>query len=159
MLMRIAKLSVLAVAVLLASVALPAFAASNNDATVATFVQGMARSMNLNATDARIAADSLRAVGVRLPADLELNKRLTEADVVQISQAAGLPVNTSNPEAFFTGDQVDRFFDVFGSELTSVGNENADQTPRVAWFDPFYKGKGKKVGWLKKGYRTPTEPE
>jgi hypothetical protein len=103
--------------------------------------------------------DSLRAVGVRLPADLKLSKRLTEADVVEISQSAGLLVNTSNPEARFTGDQVDRFFDVFGSELTAAGQENSNLTPQAPWFDIFTKGKGKKKGWLKKGHRTPTEPE
>ena len=150
--MRSVKLSVLAVAVILAVTAIPALAA--NDSTVGRFVQEMARAKNLNATDATIAADSLRAVGVRLPADLRLNKRLTERDVVEISRGAGLPVSTTNPDAVFDGDQVDRFFLVFGKEL---GVTEPDR-PHTPWFDPFTKGKGKHKGWGK-GHRTPSEPE
>jgi hypothetical protein len=156
MLMRSVKLSVLAVAVLVAAIATPAIAAG--EATVGQFVQEMARAKNLNATDARIAVDSLRAVGVRLPDDLKLSDRLTEGTVVRIARAAGLPVNTSNPDAVFDLDQVDRFFDVFDAELGAGPVDDETVTPHTPWFDPFTKGKGKHKGWGK-GHRTPSEPE
>ena len=153
--MRSVKLSVLAVAVVLAMTAIPALAA--NDSTVGQFVQEMARAKNLNATDATIAADSLRAVGVRLPADLRLNKRLTERDVVEISRSAGLSVSTTNPDAAFGAEQVNRFFLAFGSEF-GVSEPNEPVRPNTPSFDPFTKGKGKHKGWGK-GHRTPSEPE
>ena len=153
--MRSVKTSVLAVAVILAVTAIPALAAS--ESTVGLFVQKMARSKNLNATDATIAADSLRAVGVQLPPNLRLNKRLTERDVVEISRAAGLSVSTTDPEAPFDEDQVDRFFLAFGSEL-GVARPGQPDHPNDPSFDPFTKGKGKHKGWGK-GHRTPTEPE
>ena len=73
----------------------------------------------MNATDARIALDSLAAVGVRLPAGIDLNKRLTEADVTTISRLAGLRVSSSNPTDSFDSEEVERFFLAFGSELGS----------------------------------------
>ena len=112
--MRSVTRSVLAIAVLLAATAAPALAA---DVTIGQFVQELAQAKKLNATDARIAADSLRTVGVRLPADLRLAERLTESDVVRISRAAGLLVSTANPEAPFDDEQMDQFFVVFGAEL------------------------------------------
>jgi hypothetical protein len=148
----------LAVAVLVAALAIPAFAAG--EATVGQFIQEMARAKNLNATDARIALDSLAAVGIRLPENLKLSKRLTEADVVQIARAAGLPVNTSDPEAAFDRDQVDSFFSVFAVDLGAnpPPNDGIIKPYGDIKTDPFTKGKGKKTGFLKKG-RTPTEPE
>ena len=154
--MRSVKLSVLAVAVLLIVSAIPALAA--NEATVGQFVKEMAKVKNLNATDARIAVDSLRAVGVRLPDNLRLEATLTERDVVDISRAAGLPVNTTNPEAVFDEEQVVRFFAAFGEEFGANPPDEGVVTPHTPWFDPFTKGKGKHKGWGK-GHRTPSEPE
>jgi hypothetical protein len=158
------RCGVMAVAALVVvAAAAPAFAA--NDVTVGDFVQRMATAKNLNASDARIAADSLRAVGVRLPADLKLSARLTEADVVTISRAAGLTVTSSNPERAFTDDQVDSYFFAFADELvagtgdetigTNLEPSNSQGQPP---FDPFTKGKGKHKGWGK-GHQSPSEPE
>ena len=154
--MRSVKLSVLAVAVLLVATALPVLAA--NQATLGYFLTEMAKAKNLNATDARIAVDSLRAAGVRLPDNLQLEKNLTERDVVDVSQAVGLPVNTTNPEGVFDEEQVARFFAAFDTELAPNPPEDGVITPHVPWFDPFTKGKGKAKGWGK-GHRTPSEPE
>jgi hypothetical protein len=148
--------SVLAIAALLAVSAAPALAA---DVTVGQFVQELARAKKLNATDARVAVDSLRTVGVRLPSDLKLSDRLTEAEVVRISRSVGLLVSTANPEAPFDDEQMDRFFDVFGVELAvkdnddPIGGETLDPT-----FDPWTKGKGNHYGHHKYS-RSPTEPE
>ena len=153
--MRSVTRSVLAVAVLLAAVAAPALAA---DVTIGQFVQELAQVKKLNATDARIALDSLAAVGVRLPADLKLADRLTEAEVVRISRAVGLWVSTTNPEAPFDEEQMDQFFVVFGSDLEATPPGDPIVEPHVPDFDPFTKGKGNHWGHYKGG-RTPSEPE
>ena len=152
--MRSVKLSVLAVAVLLAAVTAPALAA---DVTTGQFVQELARAKKLNATDPQIAVESLRTVGVRLPADLNLSQRLTEAEVVRISRSAGLLVSTTNPEAPFEEEQMDRFFVVFGAELEGTPGDPIVE-PLEPDFDPWEKGKGNHYGHYKGG-RTPSEPE
>jgi len=144
------------------ALALPTFAAS--DITVGSFVQKLAQSKNLNATDARIAADSLRAVGVRVPSDLRLTAPLTEGDVARIARAAGLNVSTNRPEADFTGDQVNQFISTFGTELALVGGGDSVSTQNHEdgngpAFNPYSKGKGGSKG-KKKGHDfTPTDPE
>ena len=158
-----------AAALLVVALAAPAVAA--NDVTVGQFVQRMAMVKNLNSTDAMIAADSLRAVGVRLPADLKMDARLTEADVVNISRAAVLRVTSSNPDKVFTSGQVDSFFFAFSDEIGVNGDpddENYGNTVRPygegygnGWgppFDPFTKGKGQAKGKAK-GWRSAWEPE
>ena len=165
----LARIGAVAVAALLvATVAVPAFAAT--DVTVGQFVQRMAASKNLNATDAQIAADSLRSAGVRLPANLEMRDPLREVDVVEISKAAGLRVSTSNPDKVFTGAQVDSFFFAFADEIVTGDPDDDVRTSTVrpygegngkGWgpaFDPFTKGKGQAKGKAK-GWRSPTEPE
>jgi hypothetical protein len=176
---KVNRLAAVAVAlILLAAVAAPALAGESD---VAGFIQQLARSKNLNATDPAIALDSLRAVGVRLPADMQLSKKLTESDVATISRAAGLLVTTSNPDAYFDEDKVDRFFAAFSVELgRSDGSdaftttecdssvENCDNPGQGSGpgtgngngpgFDPFSKGRGQKKGKAKQG-RTPTDPE
>jgi len=151
----------MAVVVALA-VAAPAFAAN---VTVGEFVQRVAIVKNLDATDALVASDSLRATGVRLPADLDLNAQLTESHVVAISRAVGLRLTSSNPDRVFESDQVDSYFVAFGSELvdpiTIVAPED-DGWPSENGppFDPWTKAKGH--GWHKgwgKGHQSPTEPE
>jgi len=159
-----------------ASLAIPAFAA---EATVGQFVQELARAKNLNATDARIAADALRAAGVRLPSNLDLGKRLTQADVATIAREFGLRVTTSRPGQAFDSEQVDQFFVSFAADLAITGSEsfatNDDCAPGEDCtnpgegsgpgngmsgppFDPFTKGKGKAKGKSKQG-QTPTDPE
>jgi hypothetical protein len=175
---KVNRLAAVAVAlILLAAVAAPALASGSD---VGNFLTLLAQSKNLNATDPAIALDSLRGVGIRLP-DMQLDKKLTEADVAKISRAAGLLVTTSNPEAYFDENKVDRFFAAFSVELgqnegsgvfsttecdSSVENcDNPGQgegpgtgNGNGPGFDPFSKGRGKKKGKAKQG-RTPTDPE
>ena len=159
--MNVKRLGALFVATLLVTAALPAFAAS--DATVGEFVIKLAKARNLAATDARVAVDALRGVGVRVPADLNYSKRLTEGDVARLSRVFGLNVTTTTPDNSFTTDQVDRFFATFGVDIgftvgTETGNSGADHASGLA-FDPYSKGKGGSKG-KKKGHDfTPTEPE
>lgn len=155
------RVAAMAVAlILMAAVAAPALA---SEATVGRFVQELAKVKNLNATDPAIAADSLRAVGVRLPSGLLFTKRLTERDVAEISRSAGLVVTTSNPDAYFGEEKVDRFFQAFSVELSLGGSSGAlppGETLETSGpgFDPFTKGKSNGNG-KGKGGRTPTEPE
>lgn len=153
--MRSVTLRALAIAVVLAAAAAPSLAA---DVTVGQFVQELARAKQLNATDAEIAAESLRSVGVRLPQDLRLSERLTEGDVVRISRAAGLSVSTTNPAAPFDEEQVDRFLVVFGVELGTTPPDDPVVEPHDPDFDPWLKGKGNHYGHHKYS-RSPTEPE
>lgn len=154
-----------AVAVALAvAVAAPAFAAN---ITVGEFVQRVAIVKNLDATDGLVAVESLRAKGVRLPADLDLNAQLTESDVVAVSRAVGLRLTSSNPDRVFEIDQVESFFVAFGAELVNpVATADDDWPGEGDWppenpqppFDPWTKGHGKHKGWGK-GHQSPTEPE
>jgi hypothetical protein len=154
--MKLKHLSALVIALMLVA-AIPALAAS--DYTIGQFVQELARVKNVNATDSRIAVDSLRAVGIRVPAGLDLTAALTEDAVVDISRAAGLRVATNNPGAPFDEGQVASFFSAFAVEL-GVGGEQDDppttQDRDPDKFDPFTKGKGNHYA---KGHRSPTEPE
>ena len=157
--------------ILVAVVALPALAADES-MTVGRFVTQIAENQHLDASDVPTAVGSLRAAGIRIPAGIDYNKRLTEGDVAQISQLAGLKVRTSSPGAYFDEGQVDRFMLSFAGELgtrgddsigtdshtnpgqgSGPGNGNGNGPP----FDPFAKGKhGKGKG---KGPHTPTDPE
>jgi len=154
------------------AIAAPVFAA--DEATVGYFIVQLAKAKQLNAADSEVAADSLAAVGIRLPSDLNLNGALTEGDVARLSRLAGVAVSTSRPEASFGRVQVERFFNSFGGELAdesgattracdpavencdNPGSGDPDHTDKP--FDPFSKGKGKKKGKAK-GARTPSEPE
>jgi hypothetical protein len=109
------RLGTVAIAIVLAvAVAVPAAA---GEITVGQFVQQLARAKNLNATDAKIAADSLAATGVRLPSGLDYSSVLTEGDVTSIARSAGLNVRTTNPGAVFDSTKADRFFSSFDGEL------------------------------------------
>ena len=157
--------AVVAVAALCVALTAPVVAAS--DITVGNFVQRLAQSKGLAATDARIASDALRGVGVRIPGDLVYANALTEGDVARISRAAGINVRTSNPENLFNTEQVNLFFVSFGDDLGNAVGTMSDDNPGQGSgpgngnggppFDPFTKGKhGKGKG---KGVFTPTDPE
>ena len=159
--MNVKRLGALFVAAAMVLVAVPTFAAS--DATVGDFVVRLAKARNLAATDARIAYDALRGVGVRLPADMSFSKRLTEGDVARVSRAMGLNVTTATPDNEFTNDQVDRFFSTFAVniQLNNTGNDTVagDGNNEGPPFNPYSKGKGGSKG-KKKGHNfTPTDPE
>jgi hypothetical protein len=167
MLMRkLIRLGAIAAAALMIAVTVaPALAAS--EVTVGRFVQELALHRNLNAVDVPTAVDSLRAVGIRLPADLDMNARLTEGDVVSISRAIGLRVTTSNPSTPFDQSQVESFFFALGDQVVSDSEYNTmtDSPYGTGYgkgngpaFDPFTKGKGKHKGKAK-GWQSPTEPE
>lgn len=147
------------------ALAVPAFAA--NEFTVGDFVQRLAQSRGLVSTDARIAGDALRGIGVRLPDDLSFANPLTEGDATRIARAAGFNVRTSNPSAIFGAEQVELFFVSFGDEAdgsvssqghTNPGNGsgpgNGNGGPP---FDPYTKGKHGKG--KAKHHPTPTDPE
>ena len=155
--MNVKRLGALFVALAMVAVALPAFA---GNATVGVFVINLANARNLGATDARVAVNSLRGVGVRMPADINLSKQLTEGDVASLSRALGVNVTTTNPDNAFTDDQVDRFFAAFAVNLQNVGGESNDTAASDGPpFNPYSKGKGGSKG-KKKGHSfTATEPE
>ena len=157
---------IVASAVMCLAFVTPAVAAS--DITVGDFVQRLAIAKGLAGTDVRVANDSLRGIGIRLPSELQFGNRLTEGDVATISRAAGLTVKTSNPLNDFTSQQTDTFLVSFKDDLGSDGNTTRSHTNPGGGsgpgngnggpaFDPFTKGKhGKGKG---KGAFTPTDPE
>jgi len=152
--------AVVVAALVIAALALPVLAAARAD--VGDLVRGIAQKKGLNATDARTAVDSLRGAGIGLPADLDLNKQLTQRDVARLSRSVGIRVTTNDPDATFSAEQLGRFLSSFSAELTSGDGEPnpgggggpGDNPP----FDPFTKAKGKGKGKAKFN-RTPTEPE
>ncbi len=103
------------------------------------------------------ALEALRAAGVLNAEKLRLDARLTEGDVVLISESMNLGIATDNPEREFSLSQTDTFFEVFGSaltldtmnsELVLTPEEDAHKVktrnPNAA--DPRLRGKGKKKG-------------
>jgi hypothetical protein len=153
-----------ALALLCAMVVAGAPSQADSTTDVGDFIVRLATAKNLNSADPQIARDSLAAIGVRLPSDLDLEKSLTEGDVATISRLAGLRVTTSRPDAEFSDAQLRDFFDSFGAELGATGAEgdnpgqgsgpgNGNGGPP---FDPFTKGQGKKKG---KGKQPVTETE
>ena len=135
----------------MAMIAAPALAAGQ-DLTVGKFLIEIAKVRQLDAVDAMTARNSLANVGIRV-GNLDLDKGLTQGDVVLISNAAGLPMSTSTPEAPFNNEQMGIFISTFGPELDGSDDTYTTQgdKPRV---DPRTKGNG-----LKKGlYKTPSEP-
>jgi len=161
---NVKRLGAMAVAVVLAvAFAAPAQA---TEITVGQFVQQLARAKNLNATDARIAADSLAAVGVVLP-PLNYGAALTEGDVALIARSAGLNVRTATPNAAFSANKSNRFFTSFSGELDEdngirtrrsyrKSEPGEDEAPDGEAEAPDGKGKGPGKG---KNGRTPSEPD
>ncbi len=142
---------VAAVLIALAMLAAPALAAGQ-DLTVGKFLMEIAKVKQLDAVDALTARTSLANAGIKV-GNLDLDKGLTQGDVVVISNAAGLPMSTSTPEAAFSNDQMVTFIGTFGPELGGDdGNQTAGDKPKV---DPRDKGKGLKKGLYK---RSPSEP-
>ena len=166
---NVKRLGAMAVAIaIVAALAAPVLA---SEYTVGQLVQRLAKEMNLNATDQRIAAESLAVAGVQLPSGMDYRKGLTEADMVEIARSVGLQVSTTRPDSSFDSGQVDRFFLTFAGELGGrYGDDNSvrnGETPdgesggapgNGPAFDPYSKGKGGAKG-KKKGHRSPTEPE
>jgi len=157
--------TITAAAIVCFALVTPAFAAS--DLTVGDFVKRLAHAKGVAGSDARVASDALRGVGVRLPGDINYADRLTEGDVAVISRAAGLNVNTSNPDNAFSSQQTELFFINFKDTLGGENEVRSDTNPGGGSgpgngnggppFDPFTKGKhGKGKG---KGVSTPTDPE
>ena len=160
------RFGAMAVAILIVAVmTVPAFASTG--ITVGQFIQRLAMSKNLNATDARVAAGSLADAGYRLPAGLNYSEALTEGHVAGIAGAVGLKVRTTKPDAGFDQGNVDRFFKSFRRELRKPGSAG-DAFPVAA--DSKAKGKdgsegskgkskGKGKGKGKNKGTTPTDPE
>ena len=153
------RLGGIAIAVALAVVlAGPAVA---SDITVGQFIQKIARAKNLNATDARIAADSLAAVGISVPRNLRLDAPLTEGDVAAIARSAGINVRTASPDAAFGSAKADRFVSSFGGELRTANGEGREARYRKGYGEGEGEnenpGQGKGKGKGKNG-RTPTDP-
>ncbi len=138
---------VAAVLIAFAMFAAPALAAGQ-DLTVGKFLIEIAKVKQLDAVDAATARISLANAGIEI-GNLDLNKKLTQGDVVVISTAAGVPVSTTTPEAEFTSDQLAVFIVTFAPEL----GEDDDNHTRSPGFDP--KSKGKHKGHT---HRSPCEP-
>ena len=163
------RFGAMAVAILMvAAMSVPALAAS--DVTVGQFIQRLAMSKNLNASDAGVAAGSLADAGYRLPAGLNYAEALTEGHVADIAASVGLKVRTSKPAADFDQANVDRFFKSFHKELRKPGAageafaalEEKTHKPNPGnggngWAKGQGKGKGKGKG--KNPHGTPTDPE
>lgn len=141
------------VAAVLVALALCVPAVAAERVTVGDFVVELAKVKNLQANSPVEARTALTANGVRIPA-LDLGKTLTQGDVVEIGNAAGLNLNSSTPDAEFGSDQLSSFMISFGPELgqsePEVGTDKNDKEK----VDPLTKGKGKKKGLR----RSPSEP-
>ena len=143
--------------------------ASGNAATVGDLLQGTARLRGIDAADGALAAAALREAGFDVPAT-DLDKVLTQGDVVRIARSLGLNVTSSTPETIFDDDDLGNFFSAFSGALSrgdSAGGagthsdspDDKDEGPAdpnpPSGVDPLSKGKGKKKGIMK----SPANPE
>jgi hypothetical protein len=134
------------------SLCVPAVAAEN--VTVGDFVIQLAKVRGYTASNAAEAKASIEGTGIMLPV-MDFDRTLTQGDVVRIGNAAGLNLNSSTPEAAFTGDQLNSFMVSFAPELGATDGENTtDGAKNGNGADPRTKGKGKKKGL----FRSPSEP-
>jgi hypothetical protein len=143
---------VAAVLIAFAMFAAPALAAGQ-DLTVGKFLIEIAKVKQLDAVDAAAARTALANAGIII-GDMDLNKNLTQGDVVRISSAIGLTLSTSTPEVAFTADEMVVYINTFGPDLDaddSGNNPHAHGKP--PYFDPHEKGQHK--GHTK---RSPSEP-
>ena len=140
---------------------------ASGEITVGRFIQQLARVKGLNASDPRVAADSLAGVGIYVPSYLKYGATLTEGDVAVIARAAGLNVKSGTPEAIFDTAMSDRFFRSFSSDLRSSAysspmiddeDETDDEIDDEGKDGKGPSGKGDGKGKGKPG-RTPTDPE
>ena len=140
-----------AVLIAFAMIAAPALAAGQ-DLTVGKFLIEIAKVKQLHAVDAVTARTALANAGINV-GNLDLDKGLTQGDVVAISTAAGLAMSTSTPEATFNDEQMVTFISTFGPELGGdEGYATAGDKPKV---DPRDKGKGLKKGLYKRSLSEP----
>lgn len=138
----------------LVALALCVPAAAANTVTVGDFVMELARVKGYTASNAAQAKASIESSGITLPV-ADLDRVLTQGDVVAIGNAAGLHLSSSTPEAAFTGDQVNAFLVSLAPELGATDGDNStDGAYNDNGADPRTKGKGKKKGLI----RSPSEP-
>jgi hypothetical protein len=142
---------VASILVVFAICAAPAFAA---ELTTGKFMMEIAKVKNLPALNAATAKGSLISAGINV-SEIDVNKVLTQGDVVAISNASGLRMTTSTPGATFSNEQMNNFIGSFAKQMGDSGNEakspDKGDKPRV---DPREKGKGKKKGL----FRSVSEP-
>ena len=142
------------VAAVLVALALCVPAVAANNVTVGDFVMELAKVRGFTSSNAAQAKASIESTGITVPVT-DFDRTLTQGDVVAIGNAAGLNLNSSTPEAAFTGDQVNSFIVSFAPELTvpDDGEQTSNKEGNNA-ADPRTKGKGKKKGL----FRSPSEP-
>ena len=145
--------AVLAVAICIA----PALAAQKQ-VTWGEFGVEIAKARNVASSDAQTAWSSLEAEGVRLP-NVDLGARMTQRDVVQLSELIGINLTSSTPDEAFTSDQMRAFMVSFAPEISGdTGGQTeaggTDVPGKGNGADPRTKGKGKKKGL----YKSPSEP-
>ena len=97
------------------------------EVTVGQFVVEIAKVKNINASDPASAVRALQAVGVDL-SRLDLTKGLTEGDVARISNAVGVRVTTSRPDAAVSQRQVENYVETFGSDLNRLPDSDQGVT-------------------------------
>ena len=112
--------------------------------TVGWFLQRIAAARNLQATTPAQAERDLRASGVGL-SKLDLDKPLTEGDIVIVGQSLGINVTTQNPTALSDRRQAESFIVAFGPEVGTSGSAKTRDAGGVP-NDASDNGKGKKKG-------------
>lgn len=142
--------ALVAVAIALASIPATPVAAGET-VRVGDLVQIIALHKGLPAGSASEAAAALRESGIELPEPLDLDATLDEGTLAAVSSAVGVPVESDQPSAPVTTDQLDSYVTTFGPDL--VGGDGGAETRGVP--NPGTdKGKGKKKGHFK----SPTDP-
>src|SRR5436309_8587748 len=105
-----------------------AYANAATQPTVGDFLTSYAKALNIElpaSAGADALVSSLRASGVKLDANIDLAKALTQGDVVRIGKANGLRLTTRNPETPFTVAEISQFFTAYGpilSQPAGAGN-------------------------------------
>ena len=142
-----------------------AYAVASNPATVGDFLSAYAKALKIELpanTSGDALVGTLRASGVKLDAKVDVNKPLTQGDVVKMGKANGLRLSTNKPEAAFTPSEIGQFFTSYGLTLGSTAPAAGDTRYAASDNPPgdpaghANTSKGKKKG---RPFQSPTEPE
>ena len=142
--------------------------AASTPKTVGDFLAAYARALNIElpasaSSDAVVA--TLRASSVKLDANIDPAKALTQADVVKIGSANGVHVTTQNPAKGFSAAEIDQFFISYGPVLAQTSSAASTSVAGLSAGSERFgskehhrpnKGKGKMKG---KGHQSPDEPD
>ena len=93
--------------------------------TIGDFLQSTARAVGVSPA----TAEGMRAAGYQVPVT-NLDRNLTEADVVSIGRALGVPLETLNPQSVVSDRRAERLVSFFETTTSTAQAQNGSWKKR-----------------------------